>query len=118
MRRRSYAGETARQRAPNLYAADAAEGMVLAAERYDGADPVNLGTAEEVSIRDLVETIAHLCRYEGKVRWDTSQPNGQPRRGLDTSRAELCFGFRAKTPLTDGLAATVEWYLRRSAATP
>jgi GDP-L-fucose synthase len=99
-----------------LYAADAAEGMVLAAERYDGADPVNLGTAEEVSIRDLVETIARLCRYEGKVRWDTSQPNGQPRRGLDTSRAERSFGFSAKTTLADGLAATVEWYQQRSAA--
>jgi GDP-L-fucose synthase len=83
---------------------------VLAAERYDGGDPVNLGTAEEVSIRDLVETIARLCRYDGKVLWDTSQPNGQPRRGLDTSRAQRCFGFRAKTPFADGLAATVKWY--------
>jgi len=93
-----------------LYVADAAEGVVLAAERYDGGDPVNLGTAEEVSIRDLVETIARLCRYDGKVLWDTSQPNGQPRRGLDTSRAERCFGFRAKTPFADGLAATVKWH--------
>ena len=99
-----------------LYAADAAEGMVLAAARYDGADPVNLGTAEEVSIRDLVETIAHLCRYDGKIRWDTSQPNGQPRRGLDTSRAERCFGFRSTTTLADGLAATVKWYLESSGA--
>jgi GDP-L-fucose synthase len=99
-----------------LYVADAAEGMVLAAERYDGADPVNLGTAEEVSIHDLVETIARLCRYDGKVRWDTSQPNGQPRRGLDTSRAERCFEFRSKTTLADGLAATVQWYLENSSA--
>ena len=83
---------------------------MLAAERYDGADPVNLGTAEEVPIRDLVETIARLCRYDGKVRWDISQPNGQPRRGLDTSRAQRCFGFRSKTTLVDGLAATVKWY--------
>jgi GDP-L-fucose synthase len=101
-----------------LYVADAAEGMVLAAESYDGADPVNLGTAQEVSIRDLVETIAHLCRYDGKIRWDTSQPNGQPRRGLDTSRAERCFGFRSQTTLADGLAATVKWYSERSGATP
>ena len=93
-----------------LYVADAAEGMVLAAERYDGAEPVNLGTAQEVSIRDLVETIARLCRYDGKVLWDASQPNGQPRRSLDISRAERCFGFSAKTPLAEGLAATVKWY--------
>jgi GDP-L-fucose synthase len=94
-----------------LYVADAAEGMVLAAEKYNGAEPVNLGTADEISIRDLVKTVARLCRYDGKVLWDASQPNGQPRRGLDTSHAELCFGFRAKTPLTEGLAATVKWYL-------
>jgi GDP-L-fucose synthase len=93
-----------------LYAADAAEGLVLAAERYDGPDPVNLGTAEEVSIRDLVETIARLCRFEGGIVWDTSQPNGQPRRCLDISRAERDFGFRARTALPEGLAATIDWY--------
>jgi GDP-L-fucose synthase len=93
-----------------LYAADAAEGLVLAAERYDGADPVNLGTEEEVSIRDLAETIARLCGYDGGIVWDTSQPNGQPRRCLDISRAERYFGFRARTTMPEGLAATIQWY--------
>lgn len=93
-----------------LYAADAAQGLVLAAERYDGAEPVNLGTPEEVSIRDLVTTIAQLCRFTGNVIWDTSQPNGQPRRCLDVSRAQNEFGFTAPTTLADGLAATVRWY--------
>jgi GDP-L-fucose synthase len=93
-----------------LYAPDAAAGLVAAAEKYDGADPVNLGTPEEVSIRSLVETIAQLCRFEGRIVWDTSQPNGQPRRCLDTSRAEQAFGFSAPTTLAEGLAQTVEWY--------
>ena len=93
-----------------LYAADAAEGLVLAAEKYDGADPVNLGTEEEVSIRDLAETIARLCGYDGGIVWDTSQPNGQPRRCLDISRAERHFGFRARTTMPEGLAATIQWY--------
>jgi GDP-L-fucose synthase len=96
-----------------LYAPDAAEGLVLAAERYNGAEPVNLGTPEEVSIRDLVETIARLCRFDGRIVWDTTQPNGQPRRCLDVSRAEKCFGFRARTPFAQGLAETVEWYKRQ-----
>jgi GDP-L-fucose synthase len=99
-----------------LYAADAAAGLVAAAEQYDGADPVNLGTPEEVSIRDLVETITRLCRYEGKIVWDTGQPNGQPRRCLDTSRAERAFGFSAPTTLADGLAQTVKWYGERRSA--
>jgi len=93
-----------------LYAPDAAAGLVAAAEKYDGADPVNLGTPEEVSIRGLVEMIARLCQYEGKIVWDTSQPNGQPRRCLDTSRAEQAFGFSAPTTLSEGLAQTVKWY--------
>jgi GDP-L-fucose synthase len=93
-----------------LYVPDAAAGLVAAAEKYDGADPVNLGTPEEVSIRSLVETIAQLCRFEGRIVWDTSQPNGQPRRCLDTSRAEQAFGFSAPTTLAEGLAQTVEWY--------
>jgi GDP-L-fucose synthase len=96
-----------------LYAPDAAEGLVLAAERYDGADPANLGTGEEVSIRDLVETIAGLSDYQGKILWDASQPNGQPRRSVDSSRAEQRFGFRAHTPLAEGLAATIAWYLEK-----
>jgi GDP-L-fucose synthase len=93
-----------------LYAADAAEGLALAAERYDGAEPVNLGTAEEVPIRDLVAAIAQQCGFGGRVVWDTSKPNGQPRRALDGTRAEQWFGFRARTALADGLAATVRWY--------
>jgi GDP-L-fucose synthase len=93
-----------------LYSADAAEGLVLAAERYDGAEPVNLGTSEEISIRTLVETIADLCDYHGEIVWDTSQPNGQPRRCLDNSRAERYCGFHARTSLAEGLAHTIRWY--------
>ncbi|HLG95900.1 MAG TPA: GDP-L-fucose synthase [Bryobacteraceae bacterium] len=93
-----------------LYAPDAAEGLVLAAEAYDGADPVNLGTSEEVSIRALVGMIAALCGFNGDIIWDTRQPNGQPRRALDNSRAEKLFGFTARTPLEQGLAATIKWY--------
>ena len=99
-----------------LYASDAAEGLLLAAGRYDGPEPVNLGTPEEVSIRELVETIAELCGFDGRVVWDTSQPNGQPRRCLDVSRAEQYFGFRAGVPLSSGLAATVRWYREKIGA--
>ena len=99
-----------------LHASDAAEGLRLAAERYDGAEPVNLGTPEEISIRDLVATIAALCGYDGRIVWDTSQPNGQPRRCLDVSRAEQYFGFRAGVPLSSGLAATVRWYREKIGA--
>jgi GDP-L-fucose synthase len=101
-----------------LYAADAAEGTALAAERYDGADPVNLGTREEISIGELVKTIARLCDYRGSIVWDTSQPNGQPRRCLDTSRAERYFDFRARTQLAEGLAATIRWYQETEGLTP
>jgi GDP-L-fucose synthase len=93
-----------------LYVEDAAEAIVLATQRYDGPDPVNLGTGEEISIRDLSELVAELAAYEGELVWDTSKPNGQPRRKLDTSRAEELFGFRARTPLRKGLARTVAWY--------
>jgi GDP-L-fucose synthase len=93
-----------------LYVEDAAEGIVLAAERYDGSEPVNLGSSCEISIRDLVETIARLTGFAGEIRWDTSKPNGQPRRKLDTSRAERLFGFRAHTPFEAGLKRTIEWY--------
>jgi len=93
-----------------LYVDDCADGMLLAAQRYDGADPVNLGTSEEISIRDLAELIAELTGFEGEVVWDTSMPNGQPRRRLDVRRAEQLFGFRAKTTLREGLARTIEWY--------
>lgn len=93
-----------------LYVEDAAEGIVLAAERYDGADPVNLGSAFEISIKDLVEMIVRVTRYPGRVVWDAAKPNGQPRRKLDVGRAEALFGFRADTSFEDGLRRTVEWY--------
>jgi GDP-L-fucose synthase len=93
-----------------LYVEDCAEGIVLAAERYDGAEPVNLGTGREIAIADLVGLVAEATGYTGEIRWDTSKPNGQPRRRLDTSRAERLFGFRARTELRDGIARTVAWY--------
>ncbi len=93
-----------------LYVEDCAEGFVLAAERYDGADPVNLGTGEEIAIRDLAELVAELTGFAGEIVWDTSKPNGQPRRRLDTSRAEALFGFRARTRLRQGIERTIAWY--------
>ncbi len=93
-----------------LYVEDAAEGIVLAAERYDKPDPVNLGSGYEISIKDLVKTIARLVGFEGKIHWDASQPDGQPRRWLDASRAQREFGFRAKVDFEEGLFRTVEWY--------
>lgn len=95
-----------------LYAPDAAEGVVLALKRYEGAEPVNLGTGIEISIRDLVSVIAGATGFTGKIRWDASKPNGQPRRCLDTARAEKFFGFKAKTSFAEGIRETVEWYLR------
>jgi GDP-L-fucose synthase len=93
-----------------LFARDAAEGIVLAAERYDGDEPVNLGAGREITIRDLTETIGRLTGFEGSVRWDASQPDGQPRRMLDTSRARDLFGFEAQTSFEDGLKETIAWY--------
>ena len=93
-----------------LYVDDCALGLALAAERYDGADPVNLGTGEEIAIRDLAELVRDATGFEGAIRWDTSKPNGQPRRRLDTTRAEELFGFRAAVPLREGIARTVAWY--------
>lgn len=93
-----------------LYVEDAAEGIVLAAERYNKSDPVNLGSVFEISIKDLVETITRLTGFEGRLVWDTSQPNGQPRRKLDTRRAEREFGFMSKTSFEEGLLRTIEWY--------
>ena len=93
-----------------LYVDDCAEGLLLAAERYDGPEPVNLGTGVETSIRELAETIAELTGFAGEIIWDTSMPNGQPRRQLDASRARELFGFEARTPLADGLHETIEWY--------
>jgi GDP-L-fucose synthase len=93
-----------------LYVEDAAEGIVAAAESYDGAAPVNLGSGEEIAIRDLARLVAEATGYTGSIRWDTSQPNGQPRRRLDVTRAEREFGWRAKTTLAAGLEATVRWF--------
>lgn len=93
-----------------LYVEDAAEGILLAAERYNSSDPVNLGTAFEISIKDLTETIAKVVGFEGEVRWDTSKPNGQPRRKLDVGRAKERFGFQARTSFEAGLQETVRWY--------
>jgi len=94
-----------------LYVDDAAEGLVLAAERYDGAEPVNLGSGEEISIAELTKLIVEQTGFSGAITWDTSKPDGQPRRKLDTSRAKQAFGFTASTPLREGLATTVGWYL-------
>jgi GDP-L-fucose synthase len=99
-----------------LYVDDAAEGLVLAAERYDGAEPVNLGSGEELPIRDLVHIIADLCGFEGRIVWDTTKPNGQPRRKLDTKRAEREFSFVSATPFRQGLRATIAWYEAARAA--
>jgi GDP-L-fucose synthase len=93
-----------------LYVDDCAEALVLAAERYDGAEPVNLGTGEEISIRALADLVAELTGFEGEMVWDGSKPNGQPRRKLDTSKAEELFGFHAQTRLRDGLERTIAWY--------
>jgi GDP-L-fucose synthase len=93
-----------------LYVDDCVDGLVLAAERYDGPEPVNLGAAREISIRDLAELIADVVGYEGRVVWDTEKPNGQPRRSVDASRARELFGFEATTSLHEGIERTVAWY--------
>ena len=93
-----------------LYVADAARGIVLAMERYNGPEPVNLGTGHEISIRELTELIAKLVGFQGRIAWDTSKPDGQPRRCLDTSRARKLFGWEATTPLEAGLRRTIAWY--------
>ena len=93
-----------------LYVEDAAEGIALAGERYDGGEPVNLGSGSEISIRELAELVADVAGFEGEIEWDASKPNGQPRRNLDVSKAEQLFGFRARTALRDGLERTVALY--------
>lgn len=93
-----------------LYVEDAAEGMLLAAEHYNASDPVNIGAGFEVSIRELVDRITVLTGFKGAIIWDTSKPDGQPRRCLDTSKAEKLFGFRATTSLNDGLRKTIDRY--------
>jgi GDP-L-fucose synthase len=99
-----------------LYVDDCVDGLALAAERYDGREPVNLGTGDEISIRELAELAAEITGFEGRIEWDTSMPNGQPRRGLDASRARELFGWQATTPLRDGLERTVAWYRSRRSA--
>ena len=99
-----------------LYVDDAAEGIVLGAERYDSAEPVNLGVGREITIRELVKLIVQLTGFEGDVRWETSKPDGQPRRALDTSRARDLFGFEAKMSFEDGLRRTIDWYVQQRAA--
>jgi len=94
-----------------LYVEDAAEGILLAAEHYNDSQPVNLGSGKEVSIKELVEMIAHLTGFEGRIVWDTTKPNGQPRRSLDTSRANRVFGFKAQVGFEEGLRQTIEWYV-------
>jgi GDP-L-fucose synthase len=98
-----------------LYVDDAAEGIALAAERYDKPDPVNLGAGFEITIRDLATLIADITGFTGEIVWDTTKPDGQPRRCLDVSRAEREFGFRARTKFEDGLKETVEWYRKHRA---
>jgi GDP-L-fucose synthase len=93
-----------------LYVEDCAEAIVLATERYDGAEPVNIGAGFEISIKELVELIVDLTGFRGRIRWDNTKPNGQPRRCLDTHRAEQWFGFRAQTKFREGLHRTIEWY--------
>ncbi|MDD5468538.1 MAG: GDP-L-fucose synthase [Anaerolineales bacterium] len=98
-----------------LYVEDAAEGIVLATERYNDSQPFNLGSGIEISIKDLAELIQRLTGYQGQIVWDTSKPNGQPRRALDVSRAEKLFGFRARMPFEEGLRRTIVWYRQRAA---
>jgi GDP-L-fucose synthase len=99
-----------------LYVDDAAEAIVLATKRYDGAEPVNVGAGFEITVRELAELVRELTGYEGELRWDASKPDGQPRRMLDTSRARERFGFEARTPFREGLMRTIAWYEARVSA--
>jgi GDP-L-fucose synthase len=99
-----------------LYVDDCAEGVVAALEKYDGPEPINLGSGREIKIKALTELVAKLAHFEGKITWDTSKPDGQPRRCLDVTRAQRVLGFRAHTMLEDGLARTIEWYERAKPA--
>jgi GDP-L-fucose synthase len=93
-----------------LYAEDCAEGLVLAMEKFDGEEPVNLGSGREITIRDLTQLVAKLCQFKGEIVWDSTKPDGQPRRCLDTTRAQEKFGFSAHTPLEEGLRKTIAWF--------
>jgi GDP-L-fucose synthase len=101
-----------------LYVDDAAEAILLASERYNGSDPVNLGSGREISIAELAHLISKLTGFQGKFKWDATKPDGQPRRGLDTSRAEQLFGFRARTSLEAGLQMTIDSYIRKESENP
>ncbi len=101
-----------------LYVRDAAEGILLATQSYDGREPVNLGCGQEISIKDLVETITRCTGFEGRVVWDSSRPDGQPRRKLSTTRAKDYFGFQASTTFQEGLKRTVDWYLKNREQVP
>ncbi|HVG33495.1 MAG TPA: GDP-L-fucose synthase [Pyrinomonadaceae bacterium] len=101
-----------------LYVEDCADGILRAAETYNEALPVNIGTGREIMIRELVELIARLTGFDGEIRWQTDRPNGQPRRGLDVTRALEKFGFRAQTSLEDGLSRTIRWYEESAAPQP
>jgi GDP-L-fucose synthase len=97
-----------------LYVGDAAEGIILAAERYEQSAPVNLGSGQEITIRDLANLIREVVGFQGTIEWDTRRPDGQPRRCLDTTAAWQAFGFRAATPLRDGITKTMQWYVSHS----
>jgi GDP-L-fucose synthase len=99
-----------------LYVEDAADGILLAAERYNGSEPVNLGSGMEITIRELANLIGRLTGFQGEFVWDTSKPNGQPRRALDVSRADNYFGFQARMPFEEGLRRTIAWYRQSVAA--
>jgi GDP-L-fucose synthase len=101
-----------------LYVEDAADGILAAAERYDGSEPVNLGTGNEISIKGLAELIAKRTGFGGRFIWNTTKPDGQPRRALDVSRAEKEFGWRAQVPFEEGLRKTVAWYLESRSRLP
>ncbi|MBU4298542.1 NAD-dependent epimerase/dehydratase family protein, partial [Patescibacteria group bacterium] len=94
-----------------LYVEDGAEGIILATEKYNKPEPVNLGSGMEISIKDLAELICKLMDFKGEIRWDTTKPDGQPRRRLDTSKAKKEFGFVAKTNFEEGLKRTISWYI-------
>jgi GDP-L-fucose synthase len=100
-----------------LYVEDAARGIRMASESYDGAEPVNLGAGFEIQVRDLVKLICRVMGFRGEIRWDSGKPDGQPRRSLDTSRAERLFGFRAAVGFEDGLRRTIDWYRQQRSQT-
>jgi GDP-L-fucose synthase len=101
-----------------IYVNDAAEGILLATERYNGPEPVNIGAGFEITIKDLVDKIVKLTGFKGQIRWDSSKPDGQPRRRLDVSRAKKLFGFEAQMSFDEGLKRAVDWYLKNRPCTP